>query len=318
MNLKNEKLDVTVNLGNSSLIKLQKLDYFNENYYSEYLDEYAYAYIGLNMKPESVNRKPFFVDQRVRRAMALLTPVDEIIEVLNYGRGLRQVSNVSPLRREYNSDLEPIPFDIDQATILLEEAGWKDTDGNNIRDKVINGEKIQFSFDLNYFGNSQLSKEMALMVKEEMYKAGIEVNTQPMDFNLLYKSAYEHQFDAMFGVWGGSAAPSDPTQLWHTSSWVNKGSNFFGFGDAKSDSLIELANRTVIETDRDEILKKFQAKIYEDQPYIFLYSRVRPTVIHKRFANAGMYNEKPGLITNNLKLKEEFINSTSRMTVQDI
>ena len=47
-----------------------------------------------------------------------------------------------------------------------------------------------------------------------------------MDFTLFYKNAYEHDFDMMVGGWGGSAAYSNPYQLWHTSSWANKGSNF--------------------------------------------------------------------------------------------
>ena len=239
--------------------------------------------------------------------MAHLTPVDEIIEVLLYSNGQRQTSNVSPLKKKtYNDNLQPIPFDLEKARELLDEAGWVDTDGDNLRDKTINGEKIQFSFELNYFGTSTLSKEMALMMKEEAYRAGIEVRTTPLDFTVLYQKAYNHDFDAMFGVWGGSGAPSDPQQLWHQNSWVTKGSNFVGFGDVESDSLIDLSNRMVDYAARDAVMKQLQQKIYDAQPYIFMYSRVRPTVIHKRFNNATMYSEKPGLITNNLKLNDSF------------
>ena len=295
MSLKNQKIDVTTRLGNSSLLKLQELDYFNEAFDSEFVPEYAYAYVGLNMRPEESGRTPFFEDVRVRRAMAYATPVDEIIEVLLYGNGARQTSNCSPLKPDYNQELEPIPFDLDKAAELLSEAGWVDTDNDNIRDKEINGKRVPFRFDLNYFGNSQLSKETALMMKEEYYKVGVDINTVPLDFTILYKSAYEHNFDAMFGVWGGSGSYSDPVQLWHTSSWVNKGSNFVGFGDAESDSLIDRCNSLVDPLERRVVFKELQAKIYEEQPYIFQYSRVRPTIIHKRFANREMYSEKPGL-----------------------
>jgi ABC-type transport system substrate-binding protein len=306
MALKNQKLDVGTNIGNSTLLKLRALDYFNEAFDSEFVPEYAYAYLGLNMRPEEVGRTPFFADRTVRRALAYATPVDEIIEVLLYGNGLRQTSNLSPLVPSYNHNLRPIPFDLDSAALLLTQAGWVDTDGDNIRDKVINGRKVQFRFDMNYFGNSQLSKETALMMKEEYYKVGIEANTVPLDFTILYKKAYEHDFDAMFGVWGGSGGYSDPVQLWHTSSWVNKGSNFVGFGDAASDAMIDQCNSTVDPEARMEMERILQKRIYDDQPYVFLYSRVRPTVIHKRFSNRQMYSEKPGLFTNNLDLKPEF------------
>ncbi|MFT7588245.1 MAG: ABC-type transport system substrate-binding protein, partial [Limisphaerales bacterium] len=102
----------------------------------------------------------------------------------------------------------------------------------------------------------------------------------------------------------------DPVQLWHTTSWVNKGSNFMGFGDAVSDSLIELCNSKVNKSERYEAQRILQQKIYDDQPYIFLYSRVRPTVVAKRFDNRQMYSEKPGLFTNNLKLRPEYGGST--------
>jgi ABC-type transport system substrate-binding protein len=106
--------------------------------------------------------------------------------------------------------------------------------------------------------------------------------------------------------WGGSAAPSDPFQLWHSSSWVNKGSNFTGFGDAESDSLIELSNRKIDPEERKEVMWKLQEKVYDEQPYIFMYSTKRKIVIHRRFDNANMYYERPGVILNNLKLSASF------------
>ena len=146
----------------------------------------------------------------------------------------------------YNDTLKLIPLDIGKAKTLLTEAGWIDTDGDNIRDKIVEGEKLQFKFKLSYM-NSPTSKVIALLIKEKMYLAGILVEPTPMDFTLFYKNAQEHDFDAMLGGWGGSASYSNPMQLWHTSSWVTKGSNFCGFGDAESDALIEEANTSLDE-----------------------------------------------------------------------
>lgn len=308
--IKNQQIDVSTRLGTTKLIKLQQLDYFNENYHSDFLDQYSYSYIGLNMKPDGVEHKPFFVDKKVRRAMAHLVPVDEIIEVIVQGKAQRQASMMSSLKKSYNKELKLIEFDIDEAKKLLEDAGWKDTDGDNIRDKVINGEKLQFAFKLSYMTGAASTKEIVLMIKEAMYKAGIEVIPFPMDFTLFYKNAMDHKFDAMMGGWGGSAGYSDPMQLWHTESWANKGSNFCGFGDAESDSLIVLANTSLDEEKHIAALKELQRKVYEEQPYIFLYSTKRKIAIHKRFDNANMYYEKPGVAINNLILKPEFSGTT--------
>ena len=102
------------------------------------------------------------------------------------------------------------------------------------------------------------------------------------------------------------------SRQWHTSSWVTKGSNFCGFGDAESDALIEEANLTLDADIHRNALLKLQAKIYTDQPYVFLYSTKRKFAIHKRFANRGMYYERPGVMLQNLKLIDDF-SSTAKL-----
>ena len=299
--LKKQDLDVTTNLGTLDLMKLQERDYFNENYDSDFKDRYGISYIGLNMKPDGTKHKPFFVDKKVRRAIAHLIPVDEIIDFVMFGHATRQAANVSPLKKTYNDTLKLIELDINKANKLLDEAGWIDTDGDNIRDKVINGVKTPFKFKFSYM-QSPISTEIVLIMKESMYKAGVVAEPEGMDFNLFYKNAADHKFDAMLAGWGSSAAYSNPMQLWHTTSWVNKGSNFCGFGDAESDALIEEANNTLdYETHRNALLK-LQARIYEDQPYVFLYCSKRKFAIHKRFDNREMYFERPGVLLNNLEL----------------
>ena len=309
--LKNQEIDVTYSLGTIKLMKLQEREYFNDNYESAFLDRYAFSYLGMNMKPDGIKRKPYFVDQKVRRAMAYLLPLDEIIEVMMHGKASRQASLISPLKKTYNDTLQLIPLDIEKAKELLAEAGWVDTDGDNIRDKMINGVKTPFSFKLSYM-SSPTSKEIVLMIKESMYKAGVVAEPTPMDFTLFYKNAMDHNFDGMLGGWGGSASYSNPMQLWHTSSWVTKGSNFCGFGDAESDALIEAANLTLDPKTHNDALLRLQAKVYEDQPYVFMYSTKRKFAIHKRFNNRGMYYERPGVMLQNLDLKAIF--SSKNMT----
>ncbi len=312
--LKNQEIDVTTRIGTVKLMKLQEREYFNTNYDSDFLDQYSFSYMGLNMKPDGIKQKPFFIDQKVRRAMAYLIPVDEIIEVMMHGKGSRQASLISPLKSTYNDTLKLIPLDIEKAKELLTESGWVDTDGDNIRDKMINGIKTPFSFKLSYM-SSPSSTEIVLMIKESIYKAGVVAEPTPMDFTLFYKNAMDHNFDAMMGGWGGSASYSNPMQLWHTSSWVTKGSNFCGFGDAESDALIEEANLTLDKEKHNNALLKLQAKVYEDQPYVFLYATKRKFAIHKRFNNRGMYYEKPGVMIQNLKLKPAF--SSKNLTKTD-
>jgi ABC-type transport system substrate-binding protein len=132
---------------------------FLTHYNIEFTDNYSYNYIGLNMKPDGVTHKKFFDDVKVRRAMGYLVPVDDLINVITLGRAKRMAGPISPLKDEYNTNLTPLSNDIAAATKLLDEAGWKDSDGDNIRDKMIDGVKPKCKLNLNIRQDKHLLKK---------------------------------------------------------------------------------------------------------------------------------------------------------------
>jgi peptide/nickel transport system substrate-binding protein len=302
LEFKSQALDASTSISTKTLTELQKDSNFNANYNSRFTDTYYYGYICMNQKPDGIKHKPIFTDKKTRRAIAMLIPLDDINKVVNKGKNKRIVGPVSPLKPEYNSDLKLIPFDIEGAKKLLDEAGWKDTDGDNIRDKMVDGEKVKFEFNLNYSTSDVSWKDIAQMSSEAMYKAGIKANMTPLDFSVLFDNAKSHDFDMMLASWGGSFAPEDYTQIWHTSAWVTKSSNFGGFGNAESDAIIDSIKYELDDAKRAVLVKKFQQLVYDDQPYVFMFSSLRRNVIHKRFGNQEMYFERPGNWLTNLKL----------------
>ena len=305
LEFKSQALDASTNLGTKPLLELQSDPNFMKNYHSRFTDTYNYSYVAMNMKPDGIQHKKLFTDKKVRRAMALLAPVDDINTIVSKNMNKRMVGPVSPLKDEYNDELELIPYDLEQAKKLLDEAGWTDTDGDGIRDKVIDGKKVQFEFSLNYMTTTIEWKDMAQMMAESFWKAGIKANLNPLDFAVHYDNARNHKFDMMLASWAGSSIPEDFTQIWHTSSWASRGSNWPGFGNAESDALIDSIKYTINPEERNPMVEKLQAIIYEEQPYIFLFAGMRRNVIHKRFGNADMFFERPGVMLNNLRLLSE-------------
>ena len=59
---------------------------------------------------------------------------------------------------------------------------------------------------------------------------------------------------------------------------------------------------TIDDAKRIPFVKKFQEIVYDEQPYIFMYSAYRKNIIHKRFGNQIMTFDRPGNILNNLRL----------------
>ncbi len=302
LEFKSQTLDASGSVSTKVLMNLQADKGFNENYNSGFIDTYNYSYAALNMKPDGIRHQKLFTDVRVRRALALLTPVDQIIRVVHKGKNKRMVGPVSFLKPEFNGDLAPIPFDVKEARKLLDEAGWKDSDGDNILDKMIDGRKVKMEFKLNYYTTQVEWKDIASMMAEAMYKAGVKADLNPMDVPGLVLAARQHDFDMMLSSWASSMLPEDFTQLWHTSSWTSEGSNYPGFGNAASDALIDSVKYTMNDSLRLPLVRRFQQLVYDEQPYIFLFSSLRRVIVHKRFGNGEMYFERPGLILNNLKL----------------
>lgn len=302
LELKKQTIDVSTWILTHSLVELQSDSNFNRNYFSAFVPNFNYQFFGFNMKPEAVNRTPFFTDKRVRRAMALLVPADKMNQDYLDGKALRMTSLVSPVKRDvYNTSLKPLPYDVEQAKKLLDEAGWKDTDGNNVRDKMIDGKKVQFAFDFLVPLGNPVVVSIAKDAKNAMHKAGVEVNLVMVDGGTLQSTVDTRQFDMVFWSWGGSSGPEDYKQIWSSSSWANKGSNFTGFGTPESDALIEKIRVTIEDSARIPMEKKLQEIVYDEQPYIFLYSIPTKIAIHKRLDHPDMYYDKPGVYLSNLR-----------------
>ena len=140
------------------------------------------------------------------------------------------------------------------------------------------------------------------MMVESANQAGVKIIPNPVDGPLLQANAKSHDYDLLLAGWSTSALQEDYTQLWHTSSWANKSSNYSGFGNAASDALIDSIKYTLNDSLRHEMSKRLQKMVYDEQPYIFLYSTYKKIAIHKRWGNQIMTAEAPNLILNNLRL----------------
>lgn len=303
LELKNQTIDATAWISTHGLFELQKDSSFNRNYHSAFVHNFDWQYLGFNMKPESVNRTPFFTDKNVRRAIAHLVPCDDMNQTYLDGQAVRMSSAVTPTRKDvYDPKLKPIAYDIEKAKQLLDAAGWKDTDGDNVRDKVINGKKVPFEFELMIMTGNVAGENMAKDIKESLYKAGVVAKIRSLEFATFYQQLPMHEFDMYFGAWSGSAFPEDYKQLWHSEQWANGGSNYVGFGSPKTDQLIDSIRVQIVDSLRHPMERELMSAIYDEQPYVFLFMVPRKIAIHKRFDNANMYWEKPGLYLPALRL----------------
>ena len=130
----------------------------------------------MNMKPEESGRALALQEKEVRKALALLTPVDEIIRVVNKGVNKRVTGAVSKFKSSCNTKLPLIPLDVNQANQILDKAGWTERDQDGVRMKQINGKKQRMEFEILYNNSIVEWQDMAMMIGESFKKAGIKLN----------------------------------------------------------------------------------------------------------------------------------------------
>lgn len=249
--------------------------------------EPAYTYLAWNQL------NPLFQDKRVRLALAHLVDRKTIIDKVMFGDGVPIQSHVFYKNTKLlNAELPEIQYDIEKAKKLLDEAGWKDTDGDGVLDKVINGKKTDFKFT--FLSNTNpVRKQILLVIVDALKKVGIQAEVQELEWSVYLDKTKKHEFEATYSAWTSPTIPPDPHQIWHSSQSEGEGSNYISFKNKTNDSLIEAYRNEMDESKRIALIKEWQKLIYDEQPYTFLWSPRARYIYDKRFKNARWYNIQP-------------------------
>ncbi len=309
LEFKSQIYDASSNMSEQTFSSLLENEVFNRNYHAVEVTSFSYSYLAFNLRPNGVTHQKLFTDNNVRKAIAHAVPYHEINKLAHGNNSTRQIGPVSPLKDEHNNQLKAVNYDLVKAKQLLDEAGWTDTDGDNTRDKIIDGETVEFSFTLNYTVSPKHQELIAELISESLNEIGIKCELHPITFALLGEKKRSHDFDAYLSAWAMSATPQDFTQIWHSESWSNGGSNYIGFGSAKSDALIDSIRTTIDSELRNKLSKRFQQLVYKEQPYVFLFGGTKRIVAHKRFNNVTVFNDRPHVMLNQWKLIENSVAS---------
>ena len=221
------------------------------------------SYIGLN------NNHPIFKDKKVRFALAHTVNREFLNKKFYYDMNNLATGPFRVTSDYVNKNVKPIAFDLEKARVMFKAAGWSDTDKDGLLDKIIDGKKVKFSFNL--ISANKDTEKMLTVMKEDMKKAGVEMVINSVDWNALIKAKNEKKFDAIIMAWGGGDVDPDPTQIWHSESSKGIGSNYINYKNPEVDSLIKKGVALSDKNERVKVYEKIHKLIAEDAPYIFLF-----------------------------------------------
>jgi peptide/nickel transport system substrate-binding protein len=240
-------------------------------------------------------KSPYFSDIRVRKALAYAFDYREMLDKLFYG--LYEQANGIFYPNAWMAPKQKMPFykqDLDKAEELLDQADWKDHDGDGIRDKKIDGKVVKFEFSMLCPPLPDRVKLCALL-KENLGQIGIICNVRQLEPTVMQEMLLKHNFEAAFGGWGTGADPDSSDNIWVTG----EGRNFGFYSNPKVDELYKQGRLEFDRKKRGEIYGRIHTLVYEDQPYTFLYYRNAFYAFNKKlrgynFSPRGPYHYGPG------------------------
>lgn len=298
LNAKDGQIDVIRSIPPTRYMELKEDPKFNSAFDLNTPDQFAYHYIGFNMK------RPQLKDARVRRAIAHLIDRDDMIGAIFEGMALKTNGPINPIKEYYNKDLQGIEYNLERATELLDEAGWVDSDGDNIRDKIVDGKKVDLKLEFKYNQGNNVRKNIGKLLQTEAERVGIDVRMESVEFVTLLEDADQRNFDLVALAWVKAPGLDDMKQIWHSSADRPGGSNRVGFANLESDQIIDQIRVTLNPEKRNKLYQQVQQIIYDEQPYIFLFVPSERIAISNRFDGTEVSPMRPGYREASFRLRD--------------
>ncbi len=216
------------------------------------------------------HRHPLFRDLIVRRALTLAINRRELVQVRNFLENTPIFDVIFTINQFRRGELpEPLPFDPEWAKQLFEAAGWRDQDGDGVRER--DGEEAKFT-------GIALAEEMvqpAIYVQEQLRRVGIRMEVLSLASGALQARLRAGEFDAVF----------DRFRPWPRSilyeKWFGPGSPI-GYTNSQIVKLVQDAAFTVDSEAMDQIYRELMTIFREELPMTFLHMGVRTHVAHRR------------------------------------
>ena len=240
----------------------------------------SYGYLGFNLKDGAAQRPhPILADRQLRRALTM--SVDRQALIRNVFDTLARVPQgpfVSALGPPEGS-VKQIPFDVERATRLLDSLGWRDTNGDGIREK--NGRPLEFGILVPTSSRPRMN--IAVLLQEQFRRVGAKANIEALEFTTFLDRLRRRRFDAFVGTWVLEPSPGGIRQTWTTAGIAgDDASNFGSYSNPAFDALVDSALLAhTAEQRRDRFRRAYQV-IVDDAPAVWLFEPRMVAGMHRR------------------------------------
>lgn len=222
-----------------------------------------YAYVGINM------RDAVLKERRVRHALGYAIDRQAIVDHLRRGLAKPAVGVLPPASWAFESDVFQFAHDPARAIALLDEAGYRDPDGDGPLPRL----RLSLKVSTNEFIRLQ-----AAVIQEDLKQVGIELDVRSYEFATLYTDVLKGNFQLFTLQWVGVSDPDMLRRVFHSQQMPPNGFNRGFYENPDVDRLIDAAMAAESEEERRRLYGDAQRLVAEDAPYISLWYKTNIAV----------------------------------------
>lgn len=263
-----------------------------------------FVYLAWNMDGSN----PFFGDRRVRQAMTYAINRQGIVDKVLDGHGITCSGPFYPGSWESNPAIKPYPYDPARAAALLDAAGWKDRNGDGVREK--DGKPLAFECQVPAEVD-QFSRFLEIF-QQDLRRIGVAMAIRKVEWSVFLDRTHRHRFQAYLSGWSLGDDP-DPYDLLHSSQakllpgGMGTGQNDVSYANPEVDRLIETEQRTFDRGARQRAFWRIHELVAQDQPHTYLFMGSQMVAVRSKFQNVRVSRAGYGLFTWYPSVKEWWV-----------
>ncbi len=261
MALQSGDVDVAVNIAAGDI------EIFKNNADKFHIDEIA----SLRVVLARLNQNPDHIlsDKKVREALICGCDRETYNDVLLKKTFIPGKAPVPPsLDYGFDQLTDPNAYNPERAAKLLDEAGWKDSDGDGIRDK--DGKNLSLDFVV-YNSRAELPL-YAEAVQSDLKKLGFDIKINTVDYNLIDGMGIKGEYDLLISNIT-TANTGDPeiflTWYWKSNADGSNPQNGSGYSNPAYDAKLEQLSSEFDAAKRRQLIIELQQILLDDGASLF-------------------------------------------------
>ena len=271
-------------------------------------------YLAMNLNNRKNNDGKFYVPPKkqawfndVNFRKAVDYAVDRKNIVLNIANGIGEpLFTAESLNSIFlNTNLKPYDKDLNKSRELLKKSGFYWDKQGRLYDKFNN--RVEFDM-LTNAGNTE-REAIGVMIKQDLEDLGMKVNFKPIEFNSLVNKLV-NTLDWDMVIMGFTGSPLEPNggknvmmsdgtlHVYNMRLEKDKNSPRYDFEKKIDEMFIKGALATKFE-DRKKYYDEYQKIIYDEKPFVYIYSPTVIVAIRDKFKN--IFPTSLGGVTYNIE-----------------